>query len=76
MNQHLPFFSTLALQDALKLSREMLEHLPVGIALFDPELRVLSINRLAILEADPNAFIFIQSIKEVTGGIIKRKVKH
>jgi len=32
--------------------------------------------RLAILEADPNAFIFIQSIKEVTGGIIKRKVKH
>ena len=48
MNQHLPFFSTLALQDALQLSREMLEHLPVGIALFDPELRVLSINRLAI----------------------------
>ncbi len=32
--------------------------------------------RLAILEADPNAFIFIQSIKEVTGGIIKQKVKH
>ncbi|MDZ4747006.1 MAG: YitT family protein [Saprospiraceae bacterium] len=32
--------------------------------------------RLAILEADPNAFIFIQTIKEVTGGIIKQKVKH
>ncbi|HEY3387138.1 MAG TPA: YitT family protein [Saprospiraceae bacterium] len=32
--------------------------------------------RLAILEEDPNAFIFIQSIKEVTGGIIKQKVKH
>lgn len=32
--------------------------------------------RMAILEEDPNAFIFIQSIKEVTGGIIKQKVKH
>ncbi len=32
--------------------------------------------RIAILEEDPNAFIFIQSIKEVTGGVIKQKVKH
>jgi uncharacterized membrane-anchored protein YitT (DUF2179 family) len=32
--------------------------------------------RVAILEADPNAFVFIQSIKEVTGGVIKQKVKH
>jgi uncharacterized membrane-anchored protein YitT (DUF2179 family) len=32
--------------------------------------------RLAIMEEDPNAFVFIQSIKEVTGGIIKQKVKH
>ncbi len=32
--------------------------------------------RLAIMEVDPNAFIFIESIKEVTGGIIKQKVKH
>ena len=58
MNQQLPFFSTLSLQDTLKLSREMLEHLPVGIALFDPELRVLSVNRLAIqmLEFPPELF--------------------
>ena len=36
----------------------MLEHLPVGIALFDPELRVLSVNRLAIqmLEFPPELF--------------------
>jgi uncharacterized membrane-anchored protein YitT (DUF2179 family) len=32
--------------------------------------------RIAILEEDPNAFVFIQSIKEVTGGVIKQKVKH
>ena len=32
--------------------------------------------RLAIMEVDPNAFIYIESIKEVTGGIIKQKVKH
>ncbi len=48
MSQHPHSFSDLALQDVLKLSREMLEHLPVGIALFDPELRVVSVNRLAI----------------------------
>lgn len=32
--------------------------------------------RMAIMEVDPNAFIYIESIKEVTGGIIKQKVKH
>lgn len=32
--------------------------------------------RMAILEADPQAFVFIQGIKEVTGGVIKQKVKH
>ena len=32
--------------------------------------------RTAILEQDPNAFVYIQSIKEVTGGVIKQKVKH
>lgn len=32
--------------------------------------------RTAILEEDPHAFVFIQSIKEVTGGVIKQKVKH
>lgn len=32
--------------------------------------------RTAIMEQDPNAFIYIQSIKEVTGGVIKPKVKH
>ncbi len=32
--------------------------------------------RMAILEADPQAFIYIQGIKEVTGGVIKQKVKH
>jgi uncharacterized membrane-anchored protein YitT (DUF2179 family) len=38
----------------------------------------LEIHRMrnAILEEDPNAFVFIQSIKEVTGGVIKQKVKH
>ena len=32
--------------------------------------------RMAILDKDPNAFVFIQSIKEVTGGVIKQKVNH
>jgi len=32
--------------------------------------------RLAIMDVDPNAFIYIESIKEVTGGIIKQKAKH
>lgn len=38
----------------------------------------LEIHRMrnAILEEDPNAFVFIQSIKEVTGGVIKQKVNH
>lgn len=38
----------------------------------------LEIYRLkkAILETDPNAFLYITSIKEVKGGIIKQKVKH
>ena len=38
----------------------------------------LEIHRMrnAILEEDPNAFVFIQSIKEVNGGVIKQKVKH
>lgn len=38
----------------------------------------LEIHRMrnAILEEDPHAFVFIQSIKEVTGGVIKQKVKH
>ncbi|MEI6311703.1 MAG: DUF2179 domain-containing protein [Bacteroidota bacterium] len=30
----------------------------------------------AILEIDPNAFMFIQSIKEVKGGVIKQKSGH
>ncbi len=38
----------------------------------------LEIHRMrnAILEEDPTAFVFIQSIKEVTGGVIKQKLKH
>ena len=38
----------------------------------------LEIHRIkkAILEEDPNAFLYITSIKEVKGGIIKQKVKH
>lgn len=38
----------------------------------------LEIHRLkmAVLEADPHAFVYIQSIKEVKGGIIKPKIKH
>ena len=38
----------------------------------------LEIHRIkkAILEEDPLAFIYINSIKEVKGGIIKQKVKH
>ncbi len=38
----------------------------------------LEIHRMrnAILEEDPHAFVFIQSIKEVTGGVIKQKIKH
>ena len=48
MSQQPHSFSTLEPQDALKLFRDMLEHLPVGIALFDSDLRTLSVNRLAI----------------------------
>ncbi|MBL0099761.1 MAG: YitT family protein [Saprospiraceae bacterium] len=38
----------------------------------------LEIHRIkqAISEADPAAFFYIQSIKEVTGGVIKQKRKH
>jgi uncharacterized membrane-anchored protein YitT (DUF2179 family) len=38
----------------------------------------LEIHRIkvAILEEDPLAFIYVQSIKEVKGGIIKQKLKH
>lgn len=38
----------------------------------------LEIHRIkkAILEEDPSAFLYITSIKEVKGGIIKQKVKH
>lgn len=32
--------------------------------------------KMAILEEDPNAFVYITSIKEVKGGVIKQKVKH
>ncbi len=32
--------------------------------------------KIAILEEDPNAFVYVQSIKEVKGGMIKPKVKH
>jgi uncharacterized membrane-anchored protein YitT (DUF2179 family) len=32
--------------------------------------------KMAILNEDPNAFVFVQSIKEVKGGIIKQKLKH
>lgn len=37
----------------------------------------LEIHRIktAILEIDPNAFLYISSIKEVTGGVIKQKLK-
>ena len=30
--------------------------------------------KLAVLNEDPDAFLFITSIKEVKGGIIKKKV--
>jgi len=38
----------------------------------------LELHRIkeAILMEDPNAFVYITSIKEVKGGIIKQKVKH
>jgi len=38
----------------------------------------LEIHRIkvAILQEDPNAFVFVHSIKEVKGGIIKQKTKH
>ncbi|MDQ3015237.1 MAG: YitT family protein [Bacteroidota bacterium] len=32
--------------------------------------------RTAILNEDPNAFVYISTIKEVKGGVIKQKVKH
>ncbi|MDQ3141481.1 MAG: YitT family protein [Bacteroidota bacterium] len=50
---------------------------------YDCEIVVTIVTRLeihrikkAILEMDPYAFIYISSIKEVTGGIVKQKVKH
>ena len=38
----------------------------------------LELHRIkkAILEEDPDAFVYITSIKEVKGGVIKQKVKH
>ncbi|MEO6132837.1 MAG: YitT family protein [Saprospiraceae bacterium] len=38
----------------------------------------LELHRIkkAILNEDPNAFVYITSIKEVKGGVIKQKVKH
>jgi len=38
----------------------------------------LEIHRIkqAIAEADPTAFFYVQSIKEVTGGMVKQKRKH
>ena len=38
----------------------------------------LEIHRIktAILNEDPNAFVYITTIKEVKGGVIKQKVKH
>ena len=48
MTQHTHFFSALDLQAELRLFRDMLEHVPVGIALFDPDLRLLAINHLTV----------------------------
>ena len=48
LSQHKHFFSALDLQDELRLFRDMLEHVPVGIALFDPALRMLAVNRMAV----------------------------
>ena len=48
MTQHTHFFSALDLQEELRLFRDMLEHVPVGIALFDPDLRLLAINHLTV----------------------------
>jgi uncharacterized membrane-anchored protein YitT (DUF2179 family) len=38
----------------------------------------LEVHRLkmAILQEDPQAFLYVQSIKEVKGGVVKRKVEH
>ncbi len=38
----------------------------------------LELHRIkqAILHEDPNAFVYITSIKEVKGGVIKQKIKH
>lgn len=38
----------------------------------------LEIHRIkqAVIELDPNAFFYVQSVKEVKGGIIKKIVKH
>jgi len=52
------FLGTLAPPDELKLFRDMLEHLPVGIALFDADLRVTAINHLLLrlLDFPPELF--------------------
>lgn len=48
LTQHTLLFSALPTQDELRLFRDMLEHVPVGVALFDPDLRLLAINHLTV----------------------------
>lgn len=58
MEQRKNFLGTLDPQDELKLFRDMLEHVPVGIALFDADLRVTAINHLLLrlLDFPPELF--------------------
>jgi len=48
LDQRKKFLGTLDPQDELTLFRAMVEHLPVGIALFDAELRVAAANHLLL----------------------------
>jgi len=59
LKQRKHFLSNLALQDELTLFRSMLEHVPVGIVLFDADLRVTAMNHLLVEMLDFPLDLFV-----------------
>ncbi|MFZ4623834.1 MAG: PAS domain-containing protein, partial [Rhodoferax sp.] len=48
LSGHFSYSYALAIGDELAMFRAMLDHLPVGITVFDREFRLSMVNRLAI----------------------------
>lgn len=62
MSQTGHFASALAPHDELAVLRTMLDHLPLGISVFDSDLRMLAVNRLLIEMLDFPVAMFEQSL--------------